>query len=104
MILLVLFALSSAYVMLIHAHALALLPDHLVGRGLTLQNVAVFLGVFVIQSVTGVIVGSFVATGQAAPEAAYQAVFGFLAAVTLVAVAIYLRADDVKTVAGDGEA
>lgn len=98
-ILLVLFALSSAYVMLIHAHARALLPDHLVGRGLTLQNVAVFLGVFVIQSVTGVIVGSFDATAAAAPDAAYQAVFGFLAAITLVAVGIYLCANDVKTAA-----
>lgn len=95
--LLVLFALASAYVMLIHAHARALLPDHLVGRGLTLQNLAVFLGVFVIQSITGVIVGSFGVTHGAAPEAAYRAVFGFLAVITLCAVAIYLRADDVPT-------
>lgn len=99
-ILLVLFALSSAYIILIHAHARALLPDHLVGRGLTLQNLAVFLGVFVIQSITGVIVGGFDGTGggaAAAPEIAYRAVFGFLAVITVVAVTVYLRADDVQT-------
>lgn len=96
-VLLVAFALASAYIMLIHAHARALLPDHLVGRGLTLQNLAVFLGVFAIQAATGVIVGHFTAAGGAAPEIAYRAVFGFLAAVTLVAVAIYLRATDVAT-------
>ena len=37
-ILLVAFGLSSAYVMLLHAHARSVLPAHLVGRGLTLQN------------------------------------------------------------------
>ena len=96
-ILLVLFAFVSAYIMLIHAHARALLPDHLVGRGLTLQNLAVFLGVFVIQSITGFIVGSLGAAGGPAPEIAYRAVFGFLALMTLIAVAVYLRADDVRT-------
>ena len=95
--LLVLFGLTSAYIMLIHAHARAVLPDHLVGRGLTLQNLAVFLGVFVIQSITGFIVGGFGVENGAAPEAAYRAVFGFLAVVTLGAVAVYLRADDVRT-------
>lgn len=96
-ILLVLFALSSAYIMLIHAHARAILPDHLVGRGLTLQNLAAFLGVFLVQSITGFIVGGFDATdGAGAPEAAYRTVFGFLASITLVAITIYLRADDVQ--------
>ena len=41
--LLIAFAVTSAHIMLNHAHARAVLPDHLVGRGLTLQNVAVFL-------------------------------------------------------------
>ena len=95
-VMLVLFALASSYVMLIHAHARALLPDHSVGRGLTLQNLAVFLGVFVIQSITGFIVGSFSDLSHGAPEIAYRAVFGFLAVVTLGAVVIYLRANDVE--------
>ena len=95
-VMLVLFALASSYIMLIHAHARALLPDHLVGRGLTLQNLAVFLGVFVIQSITGFIVGSFADTSHAAPEVAYRAVFGFLAVITLSAVMIYVCADDVR--------
>ena len=96
-VLLITFAFVSAYIMLIHAHARALLPDHLVGRGLTLQNLAVFLGVFVIQSTTGYIIGYFVEAGRAAPEIAYRAVFGFLAVITLCAVLIYLFAKDVRT-------
>lgn len=94
--LLVLFGVASAYVMLIHAHARAVLPDHLVGRGLTLQNLSVFLGVFVIQSASGVIVGAFEAAGAAAPEIAYRAVFGFLAAATLIGVLLYLPIGDVR--------
>lgn len=101
--LLVLFGVASAYIMLIHAHARAVLPDRLVGRGLTLQNLAVFLGVFAIQSLSGVIVGAFDpvggsggSAGGAAPEIAYRAVFGFLAAATLIGVAVYLRIGDVR--------
>ena len=51
--LLVAFTLTSAHIMLNHAHARAVLPDHLVGRGLTLQNVAVFFGVATMQGATG---------------------------------------------------
>ncbi len=91
-----LFALASAYIMLIHAHARAVLPDHIVGRGLTLQNLAVFLGVFAIQAASGFIIGQFPQDGGAAPETAYRAVFGFLAVMTLVALAIYVRIRDVR--------
>ena len=92
--LLVLFGLVSAYVMLIHAHARAVLPSHLVGRGLTLQNLAVFLGVFVMQALSGLIVGVFQGPGGMAPEAAYRAVFGFLALGTAVALLVYVRSDE----------
>jgi len=51
--LLLAFGLTSSYVMLNHAHARAVLPDHLVGRGLTVQNLSAFLGVAVLQSASG---------------------------------------------------
>ena len=95
-ILLVLFALASAYIMLIHAHARAVLPDHIVGRGLTLQNLAVFLGVFAIQGASGFIIGHFAEGRDATPEIAYRAVFAFLAVLTLVSLAIYLGIRDVR--------
>lgn len=94
--LLILFALSSAYIMLIHAHARAVLPDHIVGRGLTLQNLAVFLGVFVLQWATGFIVGGFDAPDGIAPVDAYQTLFAFLAGVTVVALCIYVWIQDVS--------
>ena len=95
--LLVAFAATSAHVMLNHAHARAVLPDHLVGRGLTLQNVAVFFGVAAMQSATGFIVGRFTEVGEAAPEIAYRSVFGFLALMIVVSLALYLPVRDVET-------
>ena len=92
---LILFALASAYIMLVHAHARAVLPDHLVGRGLTLQNLAVFLGVFVLQWATGFIVGGFEAPNGTTSIEAYQMLFAFLASVTVLALAIYVWIQDV---------
>ena len=55
-----------------------------------------FLGVFAIQAASGFIIGQFPQDGGAAPETAYRAVFGFLAVMTLVALAIYVRIRDVR--------
>ena len=94
--LLVAFTLTSAHIMLNHAHARAVLPDHLVGRGLTLQNVAVFFGVATIQSATGFIVGRFTQVGEAAPDVAYRSVFGFLALMIVISLLLYLPVRDVE--------
>ena len=93
--LLVLFTAASAFFMLIHAHARAILPDRLIGRGLTLQNLAVMLGVFVLQALAGVIVGAFAPEGAEAPEIAYRAAFGFLALALAGGIAAYARVTDV---------
>ena len=95
--LLIAFAVTSAHIMLNHAHARAVLPDHLVGRGLTLQNVAVFFGVATMQSVTGLIIGSFTEVGAAAPDIAYRSVFGFLALMIVISLLLYLPVRDIKT-------
>ncbi len=99
-ILLLLFAAVGSYVMLNHAFARAVLPDHLIGRGLTFQNLAVFLGVAVIQSVSGLIVGGFDSGGGHSPEVAYRWIFGFLAVLLVAAAAIFANADETAK-AGD---
>ena len=71
-------------------------PDHLVGRGLTLQNLSVFIGVSVIQSASGFIVGAYDMVDAASAEAAYRGVFAFLGGATLVATLLYLPIKDVK--------
>ena len=93
--LLILFSATSAYFVLNHAHARAIFPDHLMGRGLTLQNLAVMLGVFVVQSLCGVIIGEFKPEIGQAPEIAYRAAFGFLAVSMATGIVLYSRISDI---------
>ncbi|MGI9383353.1 MAG: MFS transporter [Methyloligellaceae bacterium] len=92
----VLLGATGSYFMLAHAHARGVLPDHVLGRGLTLQNVAVMGGVFVTQTVSGFVVGAFAEPGVAAPEIAYRTVFALLALFTLAGTLLYLPIRDIK--------
>lgn len=95
--LLVAFAFTNAFVMLLHAHARDVLPDRLVGRGLTLENLAAFLGIAVLQSVSGIIVEHFGGSATSAPPEAYRAVFWFLLGASTLALLAYWPVDDAKT-------
>ncbi|MDJ0949828.1 MAG: MFS transporter [Alphaproteobacteria bacterium] len=86
-----LLAAFGGYYVLLLAHGRALFPDRLVGRAMTTINFATFAGVGTMQVTTGLIVGAFPEAGGAAPEAAYRAVFGFLALVLATALIIYSR-------------
>lgn len=90
----VLFGFLSAYLPVSIAHGKALFPPHLVGRGMTLLNMASMGGVFLSQAITGVLISLFPVEHGVYPLAAYQAVFGFQAAVLLASCAIYLGSRD----------
>jgi len=92
--LLVVFIGLGGYQMMLHAHARAILPDHLVGRGLTVQNTATFVGVFAMQWASGVIIGAYQDAGD--PALPYRLVFAFLGVSTLIALLIYLRIEDAR--------
>lgn len=86
---------AGASGVVIIAHAKSLLPERLVGRGLTLNNLFGFGGVAVLQMVSGRIIGTFPVSAEgAAPSSAYTAMFFFLASVLTVASVIYLRIPD----------
>ncbi len=90
------FGFISGYTVIITTHGRAIFPEHLVGRGMTTNNTSVFLGAAIIQGATGAIIGSFMTESGETPEAAYRAMFGFLAALQIVALLIYRRARDVR--------
>ncbi len=92
--LLVLFGFVGPYQMVLHAHARAIFPEHLVGRGLTVQNSVAIGAVFLMQWVSGIIVEKF--DDPADPAVAYRLVFGFLGAVTLLAMLVYTRIEDAR--------
>lgn len=95
--LLTLFCLVVPFSPVVVSHSRSLFPDRLVGRGMTTLNMVVFLGIFLIQWTTGLLVDVFPksSAGQA-PEMAYRSVFLFLACAMFVSLLIYSRAADVR--------
>jgi len=94
--LLSLFALFSVNASPIFAHARGLFPDNYTGRVFTAINLCTWLGVFVLQMATGAILDAFpVDAAGHIPAIAYRTMFGALAVLLLVALAIYRRVDDV---------
>jgi MFS family permease len=88
------FGFVCAYSPVMVAHGKSLFPPHLVGRGMTVLNVGTIGGVFLTQTLSGVVIELFPAQGEAYPLAAYQAVFGLQAAFMLVACVAYAGAHD----------
>jgi MFS family permease len=89
---------------LLMAHVRALLPDHLLGRGVTIANSFNMLGVAVMQSILGGVAALWAESEGAAhdsslPTAAYGAMFAVLAALLLVALVIYRTVPDDKSAA-----
>jgi predicted MFS family arabinose efflux permease len=88
------FSASSTMVM---THGRGIIPDRLIGRGIATINTSVMLGVACMQTLSGIIIGAFEPLADGArTETAYRALFGVLAAVLIVAIAIYSRSQDVK--------
>ena len=92
--LLILFGLVGPYQMVLHAHARAIFPEHLVGRGLTVQNTVAIGAVFLMQWASGAIVERFADASD--PSYAYRVVFAFLAAATVSALLVYMRIEDAR--------
>lgn len=74
----------------------ALLPDALVGRGMTLINLFTFLGLALMQIMAGVIVGHFAGPDGSAPPMAYRLMFGFMTVVSIIVILIYSRIRDIR--------
>jgi len=88
------FSASSTMVM---THGRGIFPDRLIGRGIATMNTSVMLGVACMQTISGLILGAFEPLpGGARSEIAYRSLFGFLAAILLVALAMYSRSVDIK--------
>lgn len=87
----------SASSTMVLSHGRGIIPDRLIGRGMSTLNTAVMLGVACMQSLSGIILGAFEPLpGGARSEAAYHALFGVLTVVLIGAIAIYSRSQDVR--------
>jgi predicted MFS family arabinose efflux permease len=87
----------SASSTMIMTHGRGIFPDRLIGRGMATMNTTVMLGVAVMQSVSGMILGAFAPLFSGArSEEAYRTLFGVMCGVLVVALSVYSRAQDVK--------
>jgi MFS family permease len=87
----------SASSTMVMTHGRALFPDRLIGRGMATMNTCVMLGVACMQTLSGVILGSFEKLPDGArSELAYRSLFGFMAVVLVLAVSAYSRAPDIR--------
>ncbi|MGD9881434.1 MAG: MFS transporter [Reyranella sp.] len=87
----------SASSTMIMTHGRGIFPDRLIGRGMATMNTSVMLGVACMQSLSGVILGAFAPLADGArSETAYRTLFGVMAVVLALALAIYARSKDVK--------
>ncbi len=78
------------------AHARAILPDHLVSRGMVTMALAAFAGSAIMQMVAGFIVDAFPQTDGKSTEIAYRAAFAFIAVAMFAAVLYHRRVEDAK--------
>jgi len=89
------FGFVSAFSPVLIAHGKALFPLHLVGRGLTILNMATMGGTFLVQIISGFVIGLFpTASDGAYALDAYRLVFGLQAAFILLASLAYLGSRD----------
>jgi MFS family permease len=98
-VLFALYGLICAFMPLVFAHGRHLFPQHLVGRGITVMNMAAMGGVFVLQLISGFVISAANGlSGRTEPTGnalvAYQALFGAIAIALIAAMVIYSRAAD----------
>lgn len=82
---------SGAYIVLLLAHGRELFAEHLVGRAITTVNFANFVGVGVLQIVTGFVLGLFDPVDGHPPAAGYRTVFAVIGLSLLGALFVYRR-------------
>lgn len=81
------------------AHARAFLPDHALGRGLTLMNTFMIGGAALLQPISGVLVGRLQSAGMPAADI-YGTLFGVFGVTLAVSLAIYLVSRDARLAKG----
>lgn len=87
--------LACSFPTILLAHGRALVPEPLVGRGLTAVNTGIMLSIAAMQLAVGAVLGwSGRLLGSSDPALAYRSAFGFIAVMALLSMAFYLRTED----------
>lgn len=92
----ILFGLNAGYTPLLLAHGRLLFPDRLAGRGITLLNFGNMAGVFVLQVMTGALIGTMQRAGVEV-DVSYRLTFAALALGLVAALACYATISDMSS-------
>lgn len=74
------------------AHARAIMPDRLIGRGVAVVNTGVMISIALMQTAVGAVIG--LGAGDVPDAGNYRLAFGFLAVMAFVSFMIYTRVED----------
>ena len=85
---------TAMYPMLAFAHARALVPSELIGRGVAVTNMGIMSAIACSQLVFGWIIGQFPMVDGMPPELAYRTAFAALAMLSGLAIIIYAPVHD----------
>lgn len=88
---------ATGYLPVLVAHGKSLFPTELVGRGITLLNLATMGGVFVSQSVSGFVIDMFPVAGGGYALSAYRAVFALQTGIILLGCLAYFYSYDPRS-------
>ena len=87
---------ATGYAVVILAHARAIFPDRLAGRGLTTLTVGNFSGIAFLQIASGLIIGATTGEDGLVDPLGYRYMFGFLAVIVALALVCFTRITDTK--------
>ena len=104
MTLFALLAFGNAYNVVGMAHARAIVPDRMIGRGMTMIALFTMGGVATLQIVTGLILGAFANADGTVPEAGYRTMYAVVGACVATSLLFYARTSDVRPSSGDAAA
>ena len=76
------------------AHARAIMPDRLIGRGIAVVNTGIMISIALMQTAVGIIINFSAGPGLAPDAESYQLVFSFLAVMAFASFLIYASVDD----------
>ncbi len=94
-VLLALLGLVCGFPTVLLAHGRAMVPDHLIGRGLTTVNTGIMIAIAAMQMAVGGLIGrvAVTAAGGASPDG-YRVAFGFISVMAVLTFLIYTRVRD----------
>jgi MFS family permease len=96
MVLLLLFAMSAPFFVVLAAHMRGFISEDRVGRAIALVNLTGVATIFFVQGSTGWIIDAMSADGQAPGADAYAMVFAVIAALVVMCLVPYSRVRDVR--------